>query len=120
MHFIFELIIVIGYDALVDILGVLHCFDVFETWMVTESKQMGDAKKGELEHLRKQYCNMVKYRMVLQSYILCPAIKSWLNMSHEINSLPKVIIVYIHLQHLLCMSLLGVLQFSQQVVISGH
>ena len=88
--------------------------------MVTESKQMGDAKKGGVGTSQKAVLSYGKYRMVLQSYILCPAIKSWLNMSHEINSLPKVVIVYIHLQHLLCMSLLGVLQFSQQVVISGH
>ena len=38
---------------------------------------MKDAKNGELAHLRKLYSSMVKYCMVLQSYIKCPAIKSY-------------------------------------------
>ena len=41
-------------------------------------------------------------------------------MLHEVNGFPKVLIVDVHLQHLLRMFLLGILQFSQQVVISSH
>ena len=41
-------------------------------------------------------------------------------MPHEVNGFPKVLIVHVHLLYLLCMFLLGIFQFSQQVVISSH
>ena len=43
-----------------------------------------------------------------------------LNMLHEVNGFLKVLIVDVHLQHLLCMFLLGIIQFLQQVAISSH